>query len=79
MMKEFLQHNFGNIITVLTFLGMLSFWIFTMNGIPPRVEKLEKNIQEINTQVIRNDTKIDVILEDTKFIKQLVTQRYSRQ
>lgn len=77
-MNNFLRNNFG---TILTYIGIIItgiFWIHTMTGIPPRVEKLEQNIEEINKQVIRNDTKIDVILEDTKFIKQLITPHYSK-
>lgn len=75
-MKEFLTKYFTPIITIASFISGAVFWFFTMNGIPPRVTKLEQNYAEIRTQVIKNDTKIDVILEDTKFMKQLMTQRY---
>lgn len=77
-MNTFLKNNFREILTVSGILITGVFWVHTLTGIPPRVAKLEKSVEEINTQVIRNDTKIDVILEDTKFIKQLVTQRYSK-
>lgn len=75
-MKEFLKNYLGPFITIITLIGSIVFWFFTMNGIPPRVNRLEQNYTELRTQVIKNDTKIDVILEDTKFMKQLMTQRY---
>lgn len=52
----------------------VAFWFFTIDGIPKRVAKLETDIEIIKTQVNKNDTKIDIMLEDIKFMKQLAVQ-----
>lgn len=62
------------IIGIATGLLAIAFWFFTIDGIPKRVSKLESDIEIIKTQVNKNDTKIDIILEDIKFIKQLELQ-----
>ncbi|MCM1339393.1 MAG: hypothetical protein NC191_06955 [Muribaculaceae bacterium] len=61
---------------VLGILLAIAFWFFTIDGIPKRVEKLETDIEIIKTQVNKNDTKIDIMLEDIKFIKQLEMQKH---
>lgn len=75
-MKQFLQNNFGNVITILSFIMMGLFWIYTMNGIPARVHALEESVSGIQQQLIQNTSKIDIMMEDTKFIKQLLMQKY---
>lgn len=57
----------------------IAFWFFTVDGLPKRVEKLETDIEIIKTQVNKNDTKIDIMLEDIKFIKQLEMQNHHRE
>lgn len=66
--------------TFVTISGLLVtgiFWISTMNGIPARVTTLESDVQAIKVQLNKNDTKTDIILEDTKFIKQLIIQKHT--
>lgn len=74
-MENIFKH-IQSIITIVSLLVTGIFWVFTMNGIPKRVEKLEIAVDEIKVQQIKNDTKVDTILEDTKFIKQLVMQKH---
>lgn len=76
-MIQFLIKHIESFITLLCVLAMGFFWLFTMNGIPSRVTKLEVDVEGIKAQLTKNDTKTDIILEDTKFIKQLIIQKHS--
>ena len=51
------------------------FWIFTINGLPARVSKLEIEVNELKAQIINSSVKTDIILEDVKFLKQFVLQK----
>lgn len=66
--------------TVLAVVGAVSFFIYKMQDLPPRVDKLEQDLSntrkeltyEINnlkSQMDKNSTKTDIILEDVKIIK----------
>lgn len=77
-MKNFVTRHFESIVTVICIIVTGIFWIATMNGIPTRVTKLENEVTEIKQQLSRNDTKTDIILEDTKFIKQLILQQHMK-
>lgn len=71
--------KFKTIAWILCTIFAVAFWFFTIDGIPKRVEKLETDIEIIKTQVNKNDTKIDIMLEDIKFIKQLEMQNHHRE
>lgn len=45
------------------------FWMFTMYGLPPRVEKLEATVKEHERKLTESGVKIDIILDDVKTIK----------
>lgn len=77
-MKNFVTRHFESIVTVICIIVTGIFWIATMNGIPTRVTKLENDVSEIRQQLSRNDAKTDIILEDTKFIKQLILQQHMK-
>lgn len=76
-MNKFLIKHIESLVTIAAVLITGIFWIFTMNGIPSRVTKLENDVESIKTQLSKNDTKTDIILEDTKFIKQLIIQKHT--
>lgn len=71
--------------TIISIIGLVLtglFWIFTINGIPKRVSHLENEVQKIeidlntiNQNVNANDVKINIMLDDIKFIKQVITQK----
>lgn len=77
MDKKFLIKHVESFVTIAAILVTGVFWIFTMNGIPARVQKLENDVEGIKVQLNKNDTKTDIILEDTKFIKQLIIQKHT--
>lgn len=77
MDKQFFIRHIETFITISAIIITGIFWIFTMNGIPSRVSRLENDVQGIKVQLNKNDTKTDIILEDTKFIKQLIIQKHS--
>ncbi len=74
-MQNFLTRHFESIVTIICIVMTGIFWLATMNGIPNRVTKLEAEVSEIKQQLSKNDTKTDIILEDIKFIKQVVIQK----
>lgn len=45
------------------------FWFFTLNGLPPRVDSLEKKVSEHEGRLARSDVKLDMIADDVKSIK----------
>lgn len=75
-MKTFIQNNFSAVISLISFLVMGIVWVYTMNGIPARVQSLEESVSGIQQQLLQNTSKIDIMMEDTKFIKQLLMQKY---
>lgn len=82
-MKQFITNNLAVLLTLCGFIFSGLFWVYTMNGIPKRVNHLENSIKTVETEVNQlskdvnaNDTKINIMLEDIKFIKQLITQKY---
>lgn len=77
-MKDFIAKHFETIITIVCVLLAGIFWLATMDGIPTRVTKLEVEVTEIKQQLSKNDTKTDIILEDIKFIKQIILQQHMK-
>ena len=77
-MKNFVARHFESIVTVICIIVTGIFWIATMNGIPTRVARLESDVNTIKQQLSRTDTKTDIILEDTKFIKQLILEKHMK-
>lgn len=75
-MKQFLQQYLSTILTISSLIITGLFWVYTMNGIPARVVALEESVNGIKNQLIQNTSKIDIMMEDTKFIKQLLMQKY---
>ena len=76
-MKNFLLRHIESIVSVCFIIFSALFWFFTINGIPSRVSVLEKKVGNIETQLAKECTKTDIILEDTKFIKQIIIQKHS--
>lgn len=71
---------FGIIITVIV---TITFFIYQAKGLPPRIDKLEKDVplmreelkSEINSlksQIDKNSSKTDIILDDVKAIKTIL-------
>lgn len=77
-MKDFIAKHFETIITIVCVLLAGIFWLATMDSIPTRVTKLEVEVTEIKQQLSKNDTKTDIILEDIKFIKQIILQQHMK-
>lgn len=76
-MQNFLLKHIETIISVCCIVFSALFWFYTINGIPTRVTKLEIDVEAMKSQLAKNDTKTDIILEDTKFIKQLIIQKHA--
>lgn len=61
---------------VIACIAAVTFFIYQTQGLPPRVTKLESDmiqtnqkISEMQTEMSKNSTKTDIILEDVKLIK----------
>lgn len=61
-------------LTALGAAGAVLFWFFTMNGLPPRVDKLEEQLRVQEARLTRNDVKLDIVLDDVKTIKNILMQ-----
>lgn len=57
------------LITVLTLICMGLFWLFTINGLPHRVEVLESSVKILEKKMEKNDVKTDMILDTVKIIQ----------
>ena len=60
----------------------ITFFIYQTQGLPPRVSKLEtdmektnKKITEIQAEMSKNNAKTDIILEDVKIIKNAIVNK----
>lgn len=68
---------------ILSIVVACTFFVYQMQGLPPRVTKLEQDlpiikeqlkseINELKSQIERNNVKIDIILDDVKAVKNLL-------
>lgn len=73
--------------TVVAVVGATTFFIYKMQSLPPRVDKLEQDLSstrkeltyQINTlqsQIDKSATKTDIILEDVKLIKNYILNNH---
>lgn len=51
------------------------FWIYTIHGLPPRVDRLETIVSEHDKRMAANDVKLEIILDDTKQIKAILMNK----
>lgn len=70
---------------IITVIVAITFFIYQTQGLPPRVSKLEvdmektnKKITEIQTEMSKNNAKTDIILEDVKIIKNAIVNKAYR-
>lgn len=70
---------------IVTVIVAITFFIYQTQGLPPRVSKLEvdmektnKKITEIQTEMSKNNAKTDIILEDVKIIKNAIVNKAYR-
>ena len=64
----------------------VTFFVYEMQGLPPRVSKLEQDLpttreqlrsemNELKSQIDKSDTKTNIILEDVKIIKGILMKQ----
>lgn len=56
--------------------GGVALWLFTMYGLPPRVDKLEQKVARHEHILTESGVKIDIVLDDVKTIKGFILQRH---
>lgn len=57
------------LLTILALICMGLFWLFTINGLPHRVEVLESSVKILEKKMEKNDVKTDMILDTVKIIQ----------
>ncbi len=57
--------------------GAIVFWIVTMYGIPPRVEKLEVQVSENTRKLAEDRVKLDLILGSVTRMESFILQRHA--
>ena len=67
---------------VVACVAAVTFFIYQTQGLPPRVSKLEvdmektnQKISEMQTEMSKNNAKTDIILEDVKIIKNAIVNK----
>ncbi len=75
-MRNFAIDNFEKIVMCLSLVITGIFWIFTISNLPQRVQKVEKRVdviesevKDLNRQFTATDVKVNLILSDTNAIK----------
>lgn len=70
---------------IITVIVTITFFIYQTQGLPPRVSKLEvdmektnKKITEVQAEMSKNNAKTDIILEDVKIIKNAIVNKAYR-
>ena len=77
------------ITAVVAIVGATTFFVYKMQDLPPRVDKLEQDLSttrreltlEVNnlkSQMDKNSTKTDIILEDVKIIKNHILVNHTK-
>lgn len=77
------------IAAVVAIVGATTFFVYKMQDLPPRVDKLEQDLSttrreltlEVNnlkSQMDKNSTKTDIILEDVKIIKNHILVNHTK-
>lgn len=58
------EHNidYKFILTVLGMIGVGLFWIFTINGVPQRVQTLETKMEMVEKSIVKNETQMQLML-----------------
>jgi hypothetical protein len=69
-------HKVQNWVYLLGLVGAMVFWLATMYGLPPRVDKLEIKVAEHEMRLNQNEVKLDIILDDVKTIKGFILHRH---
>jgi len=75
--------------TVVAVVGATTFFIYKMQSLPPRVDKLEQDlsstrkeltyqINALQSQIDKSATKTDIILEDVKLIKNHILNNHTK-
>lgn len=59
-------------------IGAAAFWCFTIYGLPPRVDKLERTVAEHEHKMTETGVKVDIILDDVKTIKGFILTHSAR-
>ena len=59
-------------------IGAAAFWCFTIYGLPPRGDKLERTVAEHERKMTETGVKVDIILDDVKTIKGFILTRSAR-
>ena len=54
--------NIQSIITILTLACLGLFWLYTINGVPNRVQTLETKVEMIEKSIVKNETQSELIL-----------------
>lgn len=70
------SENIKNWMYIFGVLGAVAFWCVTIYGLPPRVARLERKVQEHEHRLTESSVKIDIILDDVKTIKNFILQRH---
>ena len=58
--KKSIDYKF--IFTVLGLIGAGLFWVFTMNGVPQRVQTLETKMEMVEKSIVKNETQMQLML-----------------
>lgn len=64
-------------VYVLAAIGAIVFWVVTMHGIPPRVEKLETQVADHERKLAEDRVKLDLILGSVTRMESFILQRHS--
>lgn len=54
--------NYKFIFTIISLIGVGLFWIFTINGIPQRVQTLETKMEMVEKSIVKNETQMQLML-----------------
>ena len=65
-----------NWLYVLGAVGAVLFWLVTIHGIPPRVEKLEVQVSENTRKLAEDRVKLDLILGSVTRMESFILQRH---
>lgn len=64
-----------SIVTLVTVISGGFFWFYKTNSLPGRVDDVEKRVSELETKLVENNTKTDLVLQAVYEIRSVLLKK----
>lgn len=64
-----------SIVTLVTIISGGFFWFYKTNSLPKRVDDVEQRVSKLETQLVENNTKTDLVLQAVYEIRSVLLRK----